>query len=143
MDKREFLDCLHDADFTRLFVECGWNNPSSKVPFQVGAGEEQYLFLEVAQQKGFRILVCRTPQIPCATVRRQLDAKVRKRFDAYIAVFVSTGETFRHLWSVPVKAVDKRQLVTVEYTQDDRPPSLRRRYAPFRSPSTSRPRSST
>ena len=119
MDKREFLECLHDADFGRLFIENGWSNPSSKVPFKVVAGEGEYSFAEVAQQKGFRVLVCRTPQIPLSAVRRQLDAKVRKRFDAYLAVFVSSGEPFHQLWSVPVKGVDKRQLVTVEYREDD------------------------
>ena len=119
MDKREFLECLHDADFGRLFIENGWSNPSSKVPFQVVAGEEEYTFVEAAQQKGFRVLVCRTPQIPLSAVRRQLDAKVRKRFDAYLAVFVSSAEPFHQLWSVPVKGVDKRQLVTVEYREDD------------------------
>ena len=119
MDKREFLECLHDADFGRLFIENGWSNPSSKVPFKVVAGDEEYSFAEVAQQKGFRVLVCRTPQIPLSAVRRQLDAKVRKRFDAYLAVFVSSGEPFHQLWSVPVKGVDKRQLVTVEYREDN------------------------
>ena len=34
-------------------------------------------------------------------------------------VFVSTSEPFHHLWSVPVKTVDKRTLVTVEYDKDD------------------------
>jgi len=119
MDKREFLECLHDADFVRLFIENGWSNPSAKVPFQVVAGEQEYTFVEAAQQKGFRVLVCRTPQIPLSAVRRQLDAKVRKRFDAYLAVFVSSADPFHHLWSVPVKGVDKRQLVTVEYREDD------------------------
>ncbi|MBQ3290194.1 MAG: Eco57I restriction-modification methylase domain-containing protein [Kiritimatiellae bacterium] len=119
MDKNEFLGFLHDADFGGLFIECGWSSPTSKTPFEIACGETTYAFSEAAHQKGFRVLVCRTPHIPDSSVRRTLDAKIRKRFDACLMVFVSTSAAFRHLWSVPVKAVDRRQLVTVEYEKDD------------------------
>lgn len=119
MDRTEFLAFLHDADFGGLFRECGWSNPTSRAPRAVTIGEETYSFTEAAQQKGFRILVCHTDNIPDSSVRRAIDAKIRRLFDAYLIIFVSTDAQFRHLWSVPVKAVDKRQLVVVEYAQDD------------------------
>ena len=57
--------------------------------------------------------------MPEASVRRQIDAKLRKLSHDYFLIFVSTEEEFHQLWSVPVKSVDKRQLVTIEYVQDD------------------------
>ena len=119
MTKDEFLGYLRDGDFGQLFIECGWNSPTSHaaMPFQVR--ESTFAFSEVAQQKGFRILVCKATTLPDATIRRQLDAKIRKMFHDYLAVYVSSAETLHHVWSVPVKSVDKRQLVTVEYVQDD------------------------
>ncbi len=119
MTKEEFLECLRNGDFGQLFIECGWNNPSSRAALPFWVGEESFAFFEAAQQKGFRILVCKSPAIPDATVRRQLDARIRKMFHDYLAVYVSSAEPFHHVWSVPVKSVDKRQLVTVEYVQDD------------------------
>ena len=119
MDKSEFLGFLHNADFGALFIECGWSNPTSKLPVKVAVGETEYTFAEAAQQKGFRVLVCRASKIPDSSVRRALDAKFRKLYESYLMVFVSASEPFRHLWSVPVKAVDKRQLVVIEYAQDD------------------------
>ena len=119
MTKEEFLECLRNGDFGQLFIECGWNNPSSRAVLPFWVGEESFAFFEAAQQKGFRILVCKSPAIPDATIRRQLDARIRKMFHDYLAVYVSSDEPFHHVWSVPVKSVDKRQLVTVEYVQDD------------------------
>ena len=119
MTKNEFLECLHGTDFGGLFIENGWSNPSSKAPMKICIGEDDYSFVEMAQQKGFRVLACKVPHIPDASVRRALDAKIRKLYQDYIAIFASTGEPFHQLWSVPVKTVDKRQLVTVEYDKDD------------------------
>ena len=119
MDKNELLGFLHAADFGGLFIECGWSSPTSKLPIKVLVGEAEYTFTEAAQQKGFRVLVCRAPKIPDSSVRRALDAKIRKLFESYLMVFVSESGGFHHLWSVPVKAVDKRQLVVIEYAQDE------------------------
>ena len=142
MTKEEFLEYLRNGDFGQLFIECGWNNPSSRAALPFWVGEESFAFFEAAQQKGFRILVCKSPAIPDATVRRQLDARIRKMFHDYLAVYVSSSEPFHHVWSVPVKSVDKRQLVTVEYVQDDQAAFCSRSCAGFPSPSPSLPRSS-
>ena len=119
MIKSEFLNYLHDCDFGALFIECGWNSPTSKMPITIMIGETAYAFTEVAQQKGFRILLCKTVILPDGATRRQLDAQIKKIFHDYFVIFVSTTDPFHHLWSVPVKTVDKRTLVTVEYVQDD------------------------
>ena len=118
MTKDEFLGYLHDGDFRQLFLECFWSNPSTTSPYRFQAGEETYEVQEVAQ-KGLKVFVCRVERIPDSSVRRLIDAKLRKLSHDYFMVFVSTSEPFHHLWSVPVKTVDKRTLVTVEYDKDD------------------------
>ena len=118
MTKNDFLGFLHAGDFKQLFLECGWNNPTTTDAYPIPVGEETYSVSEVAQ-KGLKIYVCKVAKIPEASVRRQIDAKLRKLSHDYFLIFVSTAEEFHHLWSVPVKSVDKRQLVTIEYVQDD------------------------
>ena len=118
MTKNDFLGFLHAGDFKQLFLECGWNNPTTTDAYPIPVGEETYSVSEVAQ-KGLKIYVCKVAKMPEASVRRQLDSKLRKLSHDYFLIFVSTAEEFHHLWSVPVKSVDKRQLVTIEYVQDD------------------------
>ena len=118
MTKNEFLDYLHDGDFRQLFLECFWSNPSTNSPYRFQAGEETFEVQEVAQ-KGLKVFVCRVEKIPDSSVRRFIDAKLRKLSHDYFMIFVSTSEPFHHLWSVPIKTVDKRTLVTVEYDKDD------------------------
>ena len=118
MTKNDFLGFLHAGDFKQLFLECGWNNPTTTDAYPIPVGEETYSMSEVAQ-KGLKIYVCKVAKMPEASVRRQLDSKLRKLSHDYFLIFVSTAEEFHHLWSVPVKSVDKRQLVTIEYIQDD------------------------
>lgn len=118
MTKNDFLGFLHAGDFKQLFIECGWNNPTITDAYPIPVGEEIYSVSEVAQ-KGLKVYVCKVAKIPEASVRRQIDAKLRKLSHDYFLVFISTDEGFHHLWSVPVKSVDKRQLVTIEYIQDD------------------------
>ena len=118
MTKNDFLGFLHAGDFKQLFLECGWNNPITTDAYPLPVGEETYSVSEVAQ-KGLKIYVCKVAKMPEASVRRQIDSKLRKLSHDYFLIFVSTAEEFHHLWSVPVKSVDKRQLVTIEYVQDD------------------------
>ena len=124
MDKNEFLQYLHAADFRQLFVNSGWDNPTTTTPYRVSVGEATYSFAEAAQKKGFRVYVCRVEKMPDSSVRRVIDSKLRKASHEYLAVYVGASD-FHHLWSVPVKSVDKRQLVTIEYAEDDQANFLR------------------
>ena len=118
MTKNDFLGYLHTGDFTQLFLECLWNNPTSSVPYRIPIGESECEVHEVAQ-KGLKVFVAKVDKIPDSSTRRLIDTKLRKLCHEYFVIFVSTSEPFHHLWSVPVKTVDKRQLVSVEYTSDD------------------------
>lgn len=122
MDRRTLLDCLHAADFTRLFIACGWSNPTAADPWVLDMGGTPYAFREAAQLKGFRVFVCRVPVLPDLATCRWLDSRLRKRSHDYLAVYLAphgSAVPMHHLWAVPVTAADKRQLVKIEYISDD------------------------
>jgi len=115
MTRNEFLNYLHEGNFKQLLIECFWNNPTTSTPYAVG----DLSFVEAAQKKGYRVYISRCAILPDSATRRLADAHLRKLSHDYLAIYVSTTEPFHHLWSVPVKTVDKRQLVTIEYDKDD------------------------
>lgn len=121
MTRNEFLGCLRAGDFTRLFIECGWDNPTTRHPVSIEANGQPYVLSEVAQKRGFRVYVCVGETIPDSAVRRVLDAKLGKLSHDNFVIYRATGagEDFHHLWSIPVRSVDRRHLVTVEYQAED------------------------
>lgn len=121
MTRNEFLGCLRAGDFTRLFIECGWDNPTTRHPVSIEANGQPYVLSEVAQKRGFRVYVCVGETIPDSAVRRALDAKLGKLSHDNFVIYRATGagEDFHHLWSIPVRSVDRRHLVTVEYQTED------------------------
>ena len=100
MGKNEFLQYLHAADFRQLFVNSGWDNPTTTTPYRVSVGEATYSFTEAAQKKGFRVYVCKVEKMPDSSVRRVIDSRLRKASHEYLAVYVGASD-FHHLWSVP------------------------------------------
>lgn len=121
MTRNEFLCCLRAGDFTRLFIECGWDNPTTRHSVPLEANGQPYVLSEVAQKRGFRVYVCVGETIPDSAVRRVLDAKLGKLSHDNFVIYRATGagEDFHHLWSIPVRSVDRRHLVTVEYQTED------------------------
>lgn len=117
MDKNNFLACLHERRFVDLFNGCGWDSPSSKEPITILVGERSFVVHEVAQKK-LRIFSCEVDSLPPPSIRRTLDAKLRKFCHAYFIIFILKNEDFHQQWMVPVDAVDKRRLIITEY-QDD------------------------
>ena len=63
MTKNDFLGFLHAGDFKQLFLECGWNNPTTTDAYPIPVGEETYSMSEVAQ-KGLKIYVCKVAKMP-------------------------------------------------------------------------------
>ena len=118
MDKRQFLSFLESGDFASLFIEAGWNRPASNVPFscEIGSENKSFVFKEIAELY-VRVLVCETASMPLTAERNTLDTRLRKRYDAYIAIFVQKGTPMHHLWMVPVKSADTRSLVRIEYQE--------------------------
>lgn len=119
MNKTLFTDLLARADFATLFNEMGWDHPVARGDIILAVDEREWTFREVAQKCGFHAYVCDTPEMPQNAVRRKLDVQLRKYGNDYLLVFVCPGTPFRHHWMVPVKTVEKRELVAVEYDNAD------------------------
>lgn len=123
MEKKQFLRCLEGEAFQEIFQDMGWNASMQPYPHVITlpSSGQVFEFHEVAQL-GVRIFVCETDKLPLAAERSALDARLRKVSEAtYITIFVERNplNALHHLWMVPVKTVDKRSLVTVEYTSLD------------------------
>lgn len=120
MKKAEFIAYLQNRDFSSLFLEMGYDNPSSSAPvcldFDVDEQSLQFDFVEVAQKSSFKIYCCDVAEIPVASLCKKIDHKLRRYAENYIAIYV-VPETEHHLWVIPVKSLEKRDLVTVEYDE--------------------------
>lgn len=121
MKRKLFNQYITEADFKGLFVsEMLWNNPSGATLLPEYTIDEQTFRIEqIAERKGFQILQCHTDEIPAASVCKKLDTKLRKNAENYICIFIVPG-TLHHLWIAPVKKVEKRDVVLVEYDTLDK-----------------------
>lgn len=118
MNRNTFNSYINNADFSGLFIsELGWNNPVG--PTQLPPIEiDNFNFRPriIAQRNAYQVLVCDVNAIPSPSICRRLDIKLRQYANDYILIFVHQSEPAHHLWLAPVKKVDKRDVVTTEYT---------------------------
>lgn len=116
MKKDAFIDYIKSADFRNLFInELGWNKcEDSFLPIEVDGKE--YQFYSEAELCGLHVLSCSVDDMPTNTLCKKIDYKLRKFANDYIAIFKAPGE-MHHLWAVPVRTVDKRDMVTLEYKE--------------------------
>ena len=144
MKRNVFNQYLSESNFRELFItEMGWNNPSGATllpeytiderteqrepsnsfewPSRDGRRRSQRTFQieQIAERSGFQILQCKVDEIPVSSICKKLDTKLRKNAENYISIFVVPG-TMHHLWVAPVKKVEKRDLVLVEYDTVDK-----------------------
>lgn len=114
MKRQEFDSYIKDADFSELFNQLGWNNSDQISPVLVDVEEERFKLECVAQRNGFKVYACKVSAIPMMSVIKLIDKRLRKSSNDYILIFIA--EQMHHEWIVPVKTVDKRVLVPIEYT---------------------------
>lgn len=116
MKKTTFQTYIKDANFRELFItEMGWNNYQGQAALPpVVIEETEYQFTTIAERSGFQILVCEVDSIPSASLCRRIDTKLRRSANDYIAIYVQRA-TEHHLWKAPVRQVEKRNIVTIEY----------------------------
>ena len=121
MKRKQFNQYIAEGDFKGLFVsEMLWNNPSGATLLpEYTIDERTFRIEQIAERKGFQILQCHTDEIPAASVCKKLDTKLRKNAENYICIFV-VPDTLHHLWIAPVKKVEKRDVVLVEYDTLDK-----------------------
>lgn len=116
MKKNIFIELIKEARFREMFItEMGWNNyrGQAELPL-IDIDSIQYQFVTVAERNGFQVLTCEVDDIPTASVCKRIDTKLRRSANDYIAIYIKRG-TEHHQWVAPVRNVDKRDLVTIEY----------------------------
>lgn len=116
MKRQEFDGYIRDNDISSLFNQMGWNNSDHEVPVIIPVEEERYHLQCVSQRNGFKVYTCLVATIPQMPIVKAIDKRLRKSSNDYILIFMSTCEKLHHEWIVPVKTIDKRVLVPVEYT---------------------------
>ena len=116
INKRQFLSLISEGSFRELFVsELGWNRFRGQAQLPaITVDDVDYCFTTIAERNGFQILTCSVDAIPTNSICKKIDTKLRRQANDYIAIYQLAG-TEHHLWVVPVKANEKRDLVLVEY----------------------------
>ena len=116
MNKRTFIHHISESSFQELFIlEMGWNNPKGQLSFDLTIEDQSYLFHVIAERNGFQVMTCEVTEIPTSSLVKKIDTRLRRQANDYICIFHHAGGSEHHLWVVPVKKVEKRDLVLVEY----------------------------
>lgn len=115
MNQRIFNHYISESNFRELFIrEMGWNNPKGQTSFDIEIDDAVYEFNQIADRSGFQVLTCKVQEIPSSSMCKKIDTRLRRTANDYICIFhIPNSE--HHLWVVPVKKVEKRDLVLVEY----------------------------
>lgn len=121
MKRNTFNQYISASDLKGLFVsEMFWNNPSGATQLPVlTIDDTTFQIEEIAERNGFQILQCHVEDIPSSAMCKKIDHKIRKNAENYICIFMVPA-TMHHLWVAPVKKVEKRDIVLVEYDSLDK-----------------------
>ena len=121
MKRNIFNQYITVSDFKGLFVsEMLWNNPTGATQLpEITIDNTTFHIEQIAERKGFQILYCQVDQIPSSTICKKIDHKIRKNAENYICIFILSGR-LHHLWVAPVKKVEKRDVVLIEYDSLDK-----------------------
>ena len=120
MNKRLFNQYISDSNFQELFIrQMGWNNPQGQTDFDITIEDNTYELSQIAERNGFQVLICKVSEVPSSSLCKKIDSRLRRFANDYICIF-HIPNTEHHLWVVPVKKVEKRDLVLVEYTSADK-----------------------
>ena len=121
MNRNIFNQYISASDFKGLFVsEMLWNNPTGATQLpEYSIDERTFRIEQIAERSGFQVLQCEVDEIPTSAMCRKLDTKLRRNAENYICIFTVPG-ILHHLWVAPVKKVEKRDMVLVEYDTIDK-----------------------
>ena len=119
MNRRDFNQYIATSNFRELFIsEMGWNNPQGQTLFNIIVDETSFGFNLIAERNGFQVLTCEVDNLPSSSLCKKLDTRLRRSANDYICIF-HLHNSQHHLWAVPVKKVEKRDIVMVEYLDAD------------------------
>lgn len=121
MRKNVFIELVKKAQFRDLFItEMGWNNYRGQMELPlVEIDGISYQLFSIAERNGFQILICEVDEIPTSSTCKRIDTKLRRSANDYIAIYIKRG-TEHHQWVAPIRNVEKRDLVTIEYESADK-----------------------
>ena len=121
MRRATFNQYIREIDFKGLFItEMGWNRFHGQADIQpIEIDCTEYRMKTIAERNGFQIIICPVNTIPTTSVCRKIDFKLRKNANDYICIFYIPNSE-HHQWIAPIKTVEKRDIVTVEYETADK-----------------------
>lgn len=121
MRRATFNQYIKEIDFKGLFItEMGWNRFHGQADIQpIEVDGLEYRMKTIAERNGFQIIICPVNTIPTTSVCRKIDFKLRKNANDYICIFY-IPDSEHHQWIAPIKTVEKRDIVTVEYETADK-----------------------
>ncbi len=116
MNRQTFKELITNSDFKELFItELGWWNPAANLRLpEIVVDDNCYYFEPIARISSFQVLSCKVDNIPTSALCKKIDTQLRKQANNYICIYY-VPNTQHHLWVVPVKKVEKRDLVLIEY----------------------------
>lgn len=115
MNRAQFNQHIKSADFRILFNELGWDNVrNAQYDTTIAIDDTDFELKAVAHKSGFIVYQCLVDDIPQNAMCRKIDMRLRKYSNDYILIFTKRNDE-HHLWITPVKTIEKRDLVTVEY----------------------------
>lgn len=116
MKKNIFVELIKEARFREMFItEMGWNNYRGQAELPLIEIEgTSFQMITIAERNGFQILTCEVDEIPTASMCKRIDTKLRRSANDYIAIYIKQ-KTEHHLWVAPIRHIEKRDLVTIEY----------------------------
>ena len=116
MKRTDFNSYIQKSDFVNFFNELGWNhvNKSDRInPLTIDGID--YDIIPIADKQGFKVLTCNISELPQHSIRKKIDTQLRRYFHNYILIF-KLEKAEHHLWMIPIKTIEKRELVIVEYS---------------------------
>jgi len=117
MNRAHFNNYIKSADFRMLFNELGWDNVrNAQYDTSISIDKSDFDFKAIAHKSGFLVYVCEVDTIPQNALCRKIDMRLRRYSNDYILIFTQQNSE-HHLWITPVKTIEKRDLVTIEYTE--------------------------
>lgn len=122
MLKDTFRQYIADADFKALFNALGWNRYQGLADFDEVIDGILYHFHIVGQIKGFQAIVCDNAPHMTSSLCKRIDYKLRPSAQSYICIFTlpkEQGQKFHHMWAIPIRKPEKRDIVLIEYTTPD------------------------
>ncbi len=122
MLKDTFRQYVADADFKALFNALGWNRYQGLADFDEVIDGISYHFHIVGQIKGFQAIVCDNAPHITSSLCKRIDYKLRPSAQSYICIFMlpkEQGQKFHHMWVIPIRKPEKRDIVLIEYSTPD------------------------